>query len=453
MRIKNISLWLPAYLEGIMHRRRMQSFRRRNLVHIIFFVCDHYEPRHGASSAEQPARRVAQWREGYAALQDYCLQKHGSRPVHSWFYPPHHGYEHLPALADFVLAGLGEVELHYHHRNDTTATLRAALREALDNFHRAGLLLQEGAPPGGRFGFIHGDWALDNAGGKYCGVNDELSLLQELGCWGDMTMPSSEECQTRKINSIYYAVDDPQRPKSHDRGTDAQVGRAGQPGLWLLQGPLGINWRAPGYPRIENASLTTYNWGRPDRVMVWERCHIHVKGRPEWLFIKLHTHGAIEKDFDGLFGERARQLHDLLATQYNDGRRYRLHYVTAREAYNIARAAEAGADGDPGNHRDYEIGPPAARHYHCDVPHLLAACDDTRIEIDSIMPPAGGQANLRFAAGPLAGISGAVSSMRYDRVRGQVSIRAAAPDGVVRLQGADQLQVQCDGRLQRREKP
>ncbi len=453
MRLKNLGLWLPAYLEGVLHRRRMHAFRQRNLVHILFFVCDHYEPRHGASSPEQPARRVAQWREGFADLQDHCQRRYGTRPLHSWFYPPHHGYEHLPALADFVLAGLGEVELHLHHRGDTNASLRALLLQTLERYQRAGLLLQEGAPPGRKFGFIHGDWALDNAGGKYCGVNDELSLLQELGCWGDMTMPSSEECQTRKINSIYYAVDDPQRPKSHDHGSDAEAGRPGQAGLWLLQGPLAINWRAPGYPRIENASLTTSNWGRPDRVRAWERCHVHVKGRPEWLFVKLHTHGAIEKDFDGLFGQRARALHELLATQYNDGRRYRLHYVTAREAYNIARAAESGADGDPSACRDFEIAPPAARNYHCDLPHRLLACDSATIEIDSVDCGAGASARLRFRDSLMQEVAGPVTALRYDRQAGSVEVRAGSDGDLIEVAGSSRLQVHSNGRIMRRESP
>ena len=37
----------------------------------------------------------------------------------------------------------------------------------------------------------------------------------------------------------------------------------------------------------------------------------------------------------------------------------RLHYVTAREMYNIAAAAMDGAEGDPNDYRDYLIAPPA----------------------------------------------------------------------------------------------
>jgi hypothetical protein len=43
---------------------------------------------------------------------------------------------------------------------------------------------------------------------------------------------------------------------------------------------------------------------------------------------------------------------------YNDGTNYVLHYVTAREVYNIIKAAEAGMQGDPGQYRDYILPAP-----------------------------------------------------------------------------------------------
>jgi hypothetical protein len=53
-------------------------------------------------------------------------------------------------------------------------------------------------------------------------------------------------------------------------------------------------------------------------------------------------------------------MHRYLESRYNDGKRYVLHYVTAREAYNIVKAAEAGEQGDPGRYRDYLLPPPRA---------------------------------------------------------------------------------------------
>ncbi len=84
---------------------------------------------------------------------------------------------------------------------------------------------------------------------------------------------------------------------------------------------------------------------------------IHVEGRPEWIFVKVHCHGAQEESENVLLGEGAEQMYRILESRYNDGSRYRLHYVTAREMFNIVKAAENGLDGNPSSHRDYLIPP------------------------------------------------------------------------------------------------
>ena len=48
-----------------------------------------------------------------------------------------------------------------------------------------------------------------------------------------------------------------------------------------------------------------------------------------------------------------------LETKFNDGINYKLHYVCAREMYNIIKAVEAGnAQEDPEAYRDYLIKKP-----------------------------------------------------------------------------------------------
>jgi hypothetical protein len=46
-----------------------------------------------------------------------------------------------------------------------------------------------------------------------------------------------------------------------------------------------------------------------------------------------------------------------MRSRYNDGARYVLHYVTAREAYNVVRAAMDGQGGDPDAYRDWDVKP------------------------------------------------------------------------------------------------
>ena len=217
------------------------------------------------------------------------------------------------------------------------------------------------------FGFIHGNWCLDNsrADGRWCGVNNELTVLRDLGCYADFTLPSApSDTQTPKINSIYYATDDPCRPRSHDHGTDVQVGRPASGDLMIVQGPLALNWRRRKWgllPRIENADVRAGDPPEPERIDLWVRQAIHVAGRRDWVFVKVHTHGTQDRDIDTLLGDAADRMFTHLETRYNDGDEHVLHYVNAREVYNIVKAAEDGRTGNPAQYRNYRLPAPRNR--------------------------------------------------------------------------------------------
>jgi hypothetical protein len=76
------------------------------------------------------------------------------------------------------------------------------------------------------------------------------------------------------------------------------------------------------------------------------------------VFVKVHTHGAPEKNAAVLLGDDVVRFHEELARAHNDGRRWKLHYVTAREMFNVARAAMDGKGGEPSAFFDYEIPAP-----------------------------------------------------------------------------------------------
>jgi hypothetical protein len=214
------------------------------------------------------------------------------------------------------------------------------------------------------FGFIHGNWCLDNSrhDGRWCGVNNELEVLADLGCYADFTLPSApSETQTRKVNSIYYATDDPLRPKSHNDGRDLARGKGVEGDLLIMQGPLALNWKNRRWgllPRIENADVRASYPPTDDRVDLWVRQHIHVHGQPNWIFVKVHTHGTQDRDIAALLGQPVENMFRRLETVYNDGRNHVLHYVNSREMFNIAKAAEAGMEGDPNRYRDYLLPKP-----------------------------------------------------------------------------------------------
>jgi hypothetical protein len=237
------------------------------------------------------------------------------------------------------------VEIHLHHDNDTSEGLRRKIESFKERLRKHDLLCRDEK---GKivYGFIHGNWALDNSrkDGRYCGVNDELLVLKETGCYADFTLPSApSDAQTRKINSIYYAKDDPGKPKSHDTGIDVESGKEPEGDLMIIQGPLALNWKNRKwgvFPRIEDSKIDRTNPPRRERVDLWVRQHIHVKGKPNWIFVKVYTHGALEEHFSTLLDAPLDDMFSYLESRYNDGSRHILHYVTAREMYQLIKELE-----------------------------------------------------------------------------------------------------------------
>ena len=360
LRARNMQIWLAHYL------RRRRPAPSPGPVHVMFCFVDHFEPMwHGADLPAQRAR-VDRWCRDYRAMADRHRDADGRPPQHGFFYPEEeYAEEHLDKIAALCADGYGEIEIHLHHDNDTEANFRESIARFCRVLHeRHGALSRH--PDTGMlgFGFIHGNWCLDNsrADGRWCGLNNELILLRELGCYADFTLPSApSDTQTSTVNSIYYAADDPARPKSHDTGTPVRVGGSASGDLMIVQGPLGLNWRERrmGFmPRVENADIRPSCPPTPARVDAWIQAGVHVEGRPEWVFVKIHTHGTQEHDMDTLLGAPVDAMHGYLESRYNDGVEHVLHYVTAREVHNIIKAAEAGLQGDPSQYRDYVLPPP-----------------------------------------------------------------------------------------------
>jgi hypothetical protein len=129
----------------------------------------------------------------------------------------------------------------------------------------------------------------------------------------------------------------------------------------IVQGPLCLRRkRGRLLPRPEDGDVTGTNPPTPERVDAWVRADIHLPGRPEWVLVKVHTHGAADRNLEGLLRGDYESLFADLEARYNDGQRWRLHYVTAREMFNIIKAAEAGREGNPGDDRDFLISAPGA---------------------------------------------------------------------------------------------
>jgi hypothetical protein len=354
--LKNVHIWLPSYVARKLPREFVSP------THVFFCFVDHFEPLWNKASRYQGLERVEHWFENYPRMAEKFRDADGRPPQHTFFYPAEeYVSEYLDLLARLCGQGFGEVEIHLHHDSDTAENLKSQIEDFKGKLRKHGFLSE------GRYGFIHGNWSLDNSrrDGRWCGVNNELQVLRDTGCYGDFTLPSApSECQTRKINSIYYATDDPVRPKSHDTGVDVRVGGKPSGDLLIVQGPLALNWSRRKFellPRIENADVSHTSPATPDRIDNWVRQRIGVEGKPDWVFVKVHTHGCQELNFDAVLGESAMAMHEYLQRKYNDGKHFILHYVTAREVFNLIKAAEAGQSGPPSSLRDFVLPPPPVR--------------------------------------------------------------------------------------------
>ncbi len=360
VRSKHFDKWAKGYAKHLLEQARAP--RVDGPRHLMFALCDHYEPLHGDVDDATGRARVKAWTDHYPTRHDPYRDADGHKPKHSYFFPgEQYQPQYLAPLADLAKAGWGEVELHLHHDNDTADNLRADILQSLANFGEHGHLTRD---PDGRlrYAFIHGNWCLANArsDGRWCGVDEEIPLLWDTGCYADFTFPAvPDESQPNIVNQIYWPEGDLARRRAYEEGTRARVGETRDDRVLFIQGPLALA-RAPGRVRIETGDLHGGDPATAMRVRSWVRQNIHVQGRPEWVFVKVHTHGAPERNAEALLGASADAMHSTLTGEFNDGRDYVLHYVTAREMYNIAMAAMDGKTGNPNEFRDYRLPRPPA---------------------------------------------------------------------------------------------
>jgi hypothetical protein len=390
--------WLPGYYRN--HRAFDRKAIREGVpIDVMVMVADHYEParRDGDAAAVDSVRS---WCSAYEAIAARHRDSDGRPPQHTWFYRydyPNPGC--VQALSESTFRGFGEIEFHLHHGHDTHDSLSARLHEGLDWFNSFGAMLTAERNPRQTFGYVAGNSALDNGAGDddLSGCNTEIRALREAGCYADFTFSSlGSPAQPRTTNSIYYATEDG-RPKSYDTGVAVEVGRPPSGDLLIFQGPTAFDWR---HGRIDDGSVENSSPPHPRRLGAWLKANVHVSGRPEWVFVKLHTHAMqnrasfLSDACDATFAAMVKSW-----TQPP----FRLHFVTAREAYNIAKAAEDGYSGNPNDFRDFAIAPPANRRLLCSAPWRLRSwtADHARVEI---LEP--GPVRLTFARDGLHSVAG-----------------------------------------------
>ncbi len=247
------------------------------------------------------------------------------------------------------------------HEPDTAENTRRQLvefRGQLAFRHRCLSVVDGSSDP--HYAFVHGNFALANAaGGLFCGVDSEMQILAETGCYADFTMPTSvwHPAQTAKVNSVYEFTLPIDKVAPQRQGRDLAVGRS--PNTWplIVQGPLVTDllrsWRRKK-PIIENGAITGVFPMTLHRLSLWKKAQIRVVGRPDWLFIKVHCHSMDPTQREAVIGAQFRDFLDHFVNGAAD-RKETLHFVTAREMANILLAACDGREGNPGDYRDYHF--------------------------------------------------------------------------------------------------
>jgi hypothetical protein len=361
-----LSRWLPGYLW-----QRTARHRPPDRTHLVFTLADHFEPAivpgDGAARApyEEQERRLERWCREYPDRFGSYRDAEGRPFVHSYFYPAEQYDRALVArLAEHCQEGWGEIEIHLHHGAEVPDSAESTRRQLIEFRDRLagehGCLSYWGKSPQPRYGFVHGNFALANSNaGHQCGVDNEMQILAETGCYADMTLPTApfHGAQVGKVNSVYECGLPLTERAPHRKGRDLALGRVPQVFPIIVQGPLMLDFHTGRGSRrlhIDNAALTAASPADLDRLDLWKRAAISVKGRPDWLFIKLHCHGMDPGHFEVTLGSAMQKfVRELVAGA--EERNEVLHFVSAREMVNIILAACDGREGNPGEYRDYQL--------------------------------------------------------------------------------------------------
>jgi hypothetical protein len=332
---RHAEIWLAPYLRD----RRRKALRSAKPKRAWVALTDHYEPLGMGASRATALGRVARWRDKWPRIADDAPRDTaGQQAQYSFFYPQEeYRRDLLDGIAEITRLGVGDVEVHLHHDHEQ----RDAFVRKVTEFCRRlkddhGLLHQQDGHT--VFGFIHGNWALDNSrpDGKWCGLNGEITLLRDLGCYADFTMPSAPSpTQGRIVNQIYWCTNNSGNlPKSYDHGIEATVGGGRRGDLLMITGPLGVRFGQRLLPRLETGELAGYDLPTPARVHQWFDL-APVIG--DDLFLKLYTHGAQERNFEPLLNGGFSNLFRWLAEEA-DRRGIEIHWATAWQMYQAANA-------------------------------------------------------------------------------------------------------------------
>lgn len=339
LKSRNMHLWILSYINNKFSQLGSKS--NPNEKHIYLCVADHFEPFWRNTDRELAIKRVRKWSDNYYNLAKKYTDSNGNHPVHTFFYPEEEYDEEIMSLIKGICnQGVGDVEIHLHHDNDTKENLTKTLNDFKKILYEKHGLLRKNDNGEIIYAFIHGNWALDNSlpNKRWCGVDNEISVLLDTGCYMDMTMPSAPSpTQSKIVNNILLAKGKDGCSKNYDHASIFSTGSIiNKDQLLMIQGPVELNWGSRKFgviPRIETGELSYDAPPTLERIKLWIKSNNTVRNNSNNIFIKLHTHGAQENNsdmfFDGGFEKLWSGLNDYISKDKN----IKVHYVSAWDMY------------------------------------------------------------------------------------------------------------------------
>jgi hypothetical protein len=350
---------------------RLGNFLGRNAFekkHVVILVANHFEPSWrevGHHDIDTQIRLLEDYSKLAGKTCNSIVGSDGVKFQHTNFFPiEQYDSRLLDIVAQMQSDGLGEAEIHLHHgveKPDTAENLRNTLVEGRDVFAEKHKLLSrfdgKGEP---KYAFVHGNLALANSsGGEMCGVDEEMKILAETGCYADFTLPTApDRTQVPIINSIYECgmplneAIPHRKKKTIVDGNDLNL-------PIIFQGPLVFNWtrKVNGIPipRIDDGALVDNQTTDLRRFKRLISSNITVAGKSDWVFVKLYCHGFFTHDQKACIGEGAERFFGEILEDSEKTGAFDLYFASAREAFNMVSAAADGKTGKPSEYRNYRL--------------------------------------------------------------------------------------------------
>ncbi len=308
---------------------------------LVTVICE--LPQQGIDEqAEQALNRMTRITEAHVDCTGRHFRYTFACPVYDW------SASDMACLTEYCRAGLGEIELLLPSVCPDSDNLRRLLTRSVSSLEQSSFVIVRSS---------------ERSSERKASPDRkaELLLLRDFGCYADFSFPDpASSLQPSRINTVTSVSHQADSDNPYKDAASIKSGAVSYGDLFVIDGPMIIdwtNWCGLFNPSVEFGRLSYYSPPDTTRIERWIRADVHVDGQPNWVFVKLILSDHFLAGSSSELLESLDHTLDCLERRLAEGDEYRLHYVTAREMYNIARAAEAGKTSPVARYVDYRSQP------------------------------------------------------------------------------------------------